>query len=251
MPKRLRSSTSGLVAGRTSPRSRPCSSYPRGSALRLEAMPATRRPPPSYWHRSPTHSSRTRTVANASDLNELPANALYVEGSVLGRVLMGTVGLAAVRSNRVLVVADAHPDSFFSDQLLNSVNAARSSFALTVRASSCSIHHSPSSPFTPPRAEPWATCTNSSGSSVRSTAIGASTMRSPLDADRRRPAHPSRLLRKSRRGRQPVGRCRGAPPLSTWRSRRMGPRLEPGRSVVDRSLDQRPGRCGRDRGRRA
>ena len=110
------------------PRSRPCSSYPRGSALRLEAMPATRRPPPSYWHRSPTHSSRTRTVANASDLNELPANALYVEGSVLARVLMGTVGLAAVRSNRVLVVADAHPDSFFSDQLLNSVNAARSSF---------------------------------------------------------------------------------------------------------------------------
>lgn len=70
-------------------------------------------------------------VANASDLNELPANALYVEGSVLARVLMGTVGLAPVRSNRVLVVADAHPDSFFSDQLLNSVNAARSSFALT------------------------------------------------------------------------------------------------------------------------
>jgi Protein of unknown function (DUF3326) len=70
-------------------------------------------------------------VVNASDLNELPANALYVEGSVLARVLMGTVGLAPVRSNRVLVVADAHPDSFFSDQLLNSVNAARSSFALT------------------------------------------------------------------------------------------------------------------------
>ncbi|MGZ4357794.1 MAG: DUF3326 domain-containing protein [Gaiellaceae bacterium] len=70
-------------------------------------------------------------VVNASDLNELPANALYVEGSVVARVLMGTVGLAPVRSNRVLVVADAHPDSFFSDQLLNSVNAARSSFALT------------------------------------------------------------------------------------------------------------------------
>lgn len=69
-------------------------------------------------------------VVNASDLNELPANALYVEGSVLARFLMGTVGLAPVRANRVLVVGDAHPDSLFSDQLLNAVNAARSSFAL-------------------------------------------------------------------------------------------------------------------------
>jgi hypothetical protein len=70
-------------------------------------------------------------VVNASDVNELPANALYVEGSVLARLLMGTVGLAPVRANRVLAVADAHPDALFSDQLLNAVNAARSSFALT------------------------------------------------------------------------------------------------------------------------
>jgi len=69
-------------------------------------------------------------VVNASDVNELPANALYVEGSVLARLLMGTVGLAPVRANRVLALADAHPDSLFSDQLLNAVNAARSSFAL-------------------------------------------------------------------------------------------------------------------------
>ena len=70
-------------------------------------------------------------VVNASDVNELPVNALYVEGSVLARFLMGTIGLAPVRANRVLTVADAHPDSLFSDQLLNAVNAARSSFALT------------------------------------------------------------------------------------------------------------------------
>lgn len=69
-------------------------------------------------------------VVNASDVNELPANALYVEGSVLARLLMGTVGLAPIRANRVLVVGDAHEDSLFSDQLLNAVNAARSSFAL-------------------------------------------------------------------------------------------------------------------------
>jgi hypothetical protein len=69
-------------------------------------------------------------VVNASDVNELPPNALYVEGSVLARLVMGTVALAPVRANRVLVVADAHPDSLFSDQLVNAVNAARSSFAL-------------------------------------------------------------------------------------------------------------------------
>ncbi len=69
-------------------------------------------------------------VVNASDVNELPGNALYVEGSVLARFLMGTVGLAPVRSNRVLAVIDAHPDDLFTNQAVNSVNAARSSFGL-------------------------------------------------------------------------------------------------------------------------
>ena len=43
-------------------------------------------------------------VVNASDMNEMPANAHYVEGSVLCRLLMGTIGLESVRANRVLVV---------------------------------------------------------------------------------------------------------------------------------------------------
>ncbi|UCC31284.1 MAG: DUF3326 domain-containing protein [Phycisphaerales bacterium] len=41
-------------------------------------------------------------VVNASDINEIPENALYVEGSVICRLLMGTAGLERVRSNRVL-----------------------------------------------------------------------------------------------------------------------------------------------------
>ena len=45
-------------------------------------------------------------VVNASDINEMPENSLYVEGSVICRLLMGTVGLLRVRSNRVLVVID-------------------------------------------------------------------------------------------------------------------------------------------------
>ncbi len=38
-------------------------------------------------------------VVNAADINELPENALYVEGSVISRLLMGTIGLQKVRSN--------------------------------------------------------------------------------------------------------------------------------------------------------
>lgn len=67
-------------------------------------------------------------VVNASDINEIPANALYVEGSVICRLLMGTAGLQPVRSNRVLVVLDAHSDPSFVNAAVNAVNAARSSF---------------------------------------------------------------------------------------------------------------------------
>ena len=69
-------------------------------------------------------------VVNASDINEIPENALYVEGSVLSRLLMGTVGLQPVRSNRVLVVIDAHEDSLFVNAAINAVSAARATYGL-------------------------------------------------------------------------------------------------------------------------
>lgn len=69
-------------------------------------------------------------VVNASDLNELPDNGLYVEGSLLSRFLMGTVGLEKVRSNRVLVVIDAHPNERFRRATVNAVNAARATYGL-------------------------------------------------------------------------------------------------------------------------
>ena len=46
-------------------------------------------------------------VVNASDINEMPPNALYVEGSMLDRFLWGDVGLEEVKSNRILVVTNA------------------------------------------------------------------------------------------------------------------------------------------------
>lgn len=69
-------------------------------------------------------------VVNASDINELPENGLYVEGSVVSRLLMGTVGLQRVRSNRVMLVVDKHRDSFFHEMAINSASAARAALGL-------------------------------------------------------------------------------------------------------------------------
>ncbi len=69
-------------------------------------------------------------VVNASDINEMPENALYVEGSVISRLLMGTAGLQPVRSNRVLVILDAHKDELFVNAAINSVSAGRATYGL-------------------------------------------------------------------------------------------------------------------------
>lgn len=69
-------------------------------------------------------------VVNASDINELPENGLYVEGSIISRFMMGSCGLQPVRANRVLVVVDEHPDEIFINAAVNSVRAARASFGL-------------------------------------------------------------------------------------------------------------------------
>jgi len=69
-------------------------------------------------------------VVNASDINELPDNGLYVEGSMLSKFLMGTIGLKKVRSNRVILVFDKHPDQRVSEFVINSVSAARATLGL-------------------------------------------------------------------------------------------------------------------------
>ncbi len=69
-------------------------------------------------------------VVNASDVIEIPGNALYVEGNVVSRLLMGTVGLQRTRGNRLLVVIDEHNDPTFTEAAINSVSAARVSYGL-------------------------------------------------------------------------------------------------------------------------
>ena len=56
-------------------------------------------------------------VVNASDVNDMPDNALYVEGASFPDVSWARSGCGA-RQNRVLAVIDAHKDLVF-------VNAAR------------------------------------------------------------------------------------------------------------------------------
>ena len=65
-------------------------------------------------------------VVNAADINEMPVNALYVEGSVLTRFMMGTLGLAQARSNRILVILDDHREPVIWN---GGVNAAFAGFA--------------------------------------------------------------------------------------------------------------------------
>lgn len=69
-------------------------------------------------------------VVNAADVNELTENGLYVEGSVISRLLMGTVGLQKVRSNRVILVMDDHDESCISEHTINSASTARAAFGL-------------------------------------------------------------------------------------------------------------------------
>jgi Protein of unknown function (DUF3326) len=70
-------------------------------------------------------------VVNASDINEMSDNTWYVEGSVISRLLMGTVGLSKTYSNRILALIEKHPrDDLFTNAAINAVNAARATQGL-------------------------------------------------------------------------------------------------------------------------
>ena len=69
-------------------------------------------------------------VLNASDIIQIPPNALYVEGSLITQLMMGTIGLRRARNNRLLVLIQAHEDELFTNAAINSVNAACASYGL-------------------------------------------------------------------------------------------------------------------------
>lgn len=65
-------------------------------------------------------------VVNASDINEMPQNSFYVEGSMLDRFLEGQIELKEVRQNRVLVAVN----SPIRTETINAVSAARATMGL-------------------------------------------------------------------------------------------------------------------------
>lgn len=69
-------------------------------------------------------------VVNASDINELPENGLYVEGSIITQLIMGSIGLQKVRSNRIVLIVNKHDDSNIYIDTINAVNAARASWGM-------------------------------------------------------------------------------------------------------------------------
>ena len=60
-------------------------------------------------------------IVNASDINEMTENMLYVEGSILDRFLEGQIGLEEVYSNKILVAVN----SPVKKETVNAVSAAR------------------------------------------------------------------------------------------------------------------------------
>ena len=73
-------------------------------------------------------------VVNASDVNELPENGLYVEGSVITSLMMGTIGLQEVRSNRVMLVMDKREESQIPELSINTVSTARAAVGIDCRS---------------------------------------------------------------------------------------------------------------------
>ena len=61
-------------------------------------------------------------VVNASDVNEMPENSLYVEGSILDRFLEGKIELQEVKQNKILVVVNK-PVSPYAVNGVSSVRA--------------------------------------------------------------------------------------------------------------------------------
>lgn len=65
-------------------------------------------------------------VVNASDINEMTENMLYVEGSILDRFLEGEIDLEEVKSNRILVATN----SPLKNDTTNAVSAARATIGI-------------------------------------------------------------------------------------------------------------------------
>lgn len=65
-------------------------------------------------------------VVNACDVNEMPDNVLYVEGSILDRFLEGKIELRETLQNKILVVANPP----ITNETINAVNSGRATIGI-------------------------------------------------------------------------------------------------------------------------
>ncbi len=68
-------------------------------------------------------------VVNASDINEMTENTLYVEGSILDRFLRGEIFLKEVFYNKILLVVNKP----INNDTINAVNAARTTIGADIK----------------------------------------------------------------------------------------------------------------------
>ncbi len=67
-------------------------------------------------------------VVNASDINEMTLNMLYVEGSILDRFLEGQIGLEEVYNNKILLAVNG----LVKPETINAVSGARSTIGADI-----------------------------------------------------------------------------------------------------------------------
>ena len=67
-------------------------------------------------------------VVNASDINEMTENMLYVEGSILDRFLEGQAGLEEVYNNKILLAVN----SPIKTEIINSVSGSRATIGADI-----------------------------------------------------------------------------------------------------------------------
>lgn len=68
-------------------------------------------------------------VVNASDINEMTENTLYVEGSAIDRLLIGEIGLKKVKSNKILLIVNKD----LKTDTINSASAARVTIGVDIK----------------------------------------------------------------------------------------------------------------------
>lgn len=120
-------------------------------------------------------------VVNASDINEMTSNMLYVEGSMLDQFLAGLIDLRPVRTaNKVLVVANPP----LTPETINAVAAARATIGIEAEILELSVPLEMKAVLTPGLATGEVTGVDALVSDVDGRDFNALAIHTPIDVPR-------------------------------------------------------------------